>query len=91
MSEIDLDYGALTIDTCIFDANGISLEKGLFKQLDQFSGGPVKFVLANVVHYEVLAHLTKEIKEARTKVNLSTKSGEVQSGCKPPPISAIHK
>lgn len=68
MSAIDLDYGALTIDTCIFDGHGIALEKGLFKQLDQFSGSPVKLIFADVVQHELLAHLTKKIKDARDKI-----------------------
>jgi len=78
MSAIDLDYGALTIDTCIFDGHGIALEKGLFKQLDQFSGSPVKFVLADVVHHELTAHLTKKIKEAREKVTQGLRASLAQ-------------
>jgi hypothetical protein len=78
MPTIDLDYGALTIDTCIFDGHGIALEKGLLKQLDQFSGSPVKLVLADIVHHELLAHLTKKIKEARDKVSQGLRASLAQ-------------
>ncbi|WP_292995217.1 PIN domain-containing protein [Nitrosomonas sp.] len=78
MSAIDLDYGALTIDTCIFDNHGITLEKGLFKQLDQFSGSPVKLVFADVIYHELLAHLTKKTKEARDKVTQGLRASLAQ-------------
>jgi len=35
-----MDYGAITIDTSIFDQKGLNLESGLLKTLDQFNGKP---------------------------------------------------
>lgn len=81
MATIDLDYGAFTVDTCVFDGHGIALEKGLLKQLDQFSQSPVKFVIADIVHHELKSHLSRKIKEAREKVTHALRASLAQQLC----------
>jgi len=69
MPEFEIDYGALTIDTCIFISHGLAIEKGLFRQLDQFSESIVKLVMSDIVHRELQKHLTEKTKDARAKVS----------------------
>lgn len=78
MSIIELDYSAITIDTSIFDNNGIALEKGLLNQLDQFKSGPVQVLISEVIDNEVTAHLSEKIKEARAKINQALRAAENQ-------------
>lgn len=78
MSIIELDYSAITIDTSIFDNNGIALEKGLLNQLDQFKGGPVQVLISEIVDNEITAHLSEKIKEARGKINQALRAAENQ-------------
>jgi hypothetical protein len=35
-----MDYGAITLDTSIFDQKGLKLESGILKMLEQFNGKP---------------------------------------------------
>ena len=78
MPIIEIDYGAITIDTSIFDNNGIALERGLLNQLDQFNGGPVKVLISEIVDGEVAAHLSEKIKEARAKIDQALRAAENQ-------------
>jgi len=78
LSDIDLDYDAITIDTCIFDNNGIALERGLLKQLDQFKESPVQVLISEVIDNEVLLHLTDKVKGSRAKINQALRSAENQ-------------
>jgi hypothetical protein len=63
-----MDYGAITIDTSIFDEKGLNLESGILKTLEQFNGKPSYLVLSEIVVREVHAHLEKKAKEARASV-----------------------
>jgi PIN domain len=65
---VELDYGAICLDTCMFEQQGLALEKGYLAQLEQFVDTPVKVLQAEIVHFELEAHLTERIKEARLKV-----------------------
>jgi hypothetical protein len=58
----ELEYDAILIDTSIFDANGLRLEKGLLGKLTQFKRSPVEFLLPDVIFGELKAHLEQKIK-----------------------------
>lgn len=60
-----MDYGAISLDTSIFDEKGLKLESGILKTLEQFKGKPSHLVLSEIVVREVHTHLTKKAKEAR--------------------------
>ncbi|WP_433861086.1 PIN domain-containing protein [Pseudomonas thivervalensis] len=64
--EEDFKYDAILLDTSIFDANGLRLEKGLLSKLSQFKKSPVQILLPDVIRGEVKAHLAKKIKESRS-------------------------
>jgi hypothetical protein len=70
---LELDYGALCLDTSVFDGHQLALEKGWLAQLDQFAESLVKFVQSEIVHFEVESHLAKKIKEARANIEQALK------------------
>lgn len=55
---------ALTIDTSIFEKNGLALESGLLAQLEQFRVSEFELVIANTVANEVKRHLAKNATDA---------------------------
>lgn len=67
------EFGAISLDTSIFEAQGLKLESGLLKQLDQFLDSSTKLILSEVVKEEVLSHLTKKTKEAQKEIDKSLK------------------
>ncbi|MDO3722243.1 PIN domain-containing protein [Marinobacter sp. chi1] len=82
-----MDYGAITIDTSIFDEKGLALESGILKTLEQFKGRPLHLVLSEMVVREVHGHLKKKAGDAREQVlkalrdskkHLSASEGEVE-------------
>lgn len=60
-----MDYGAITIDTSIFDEKGLNLESGILKTLEQFNGKPSHLVMSEIIIKEVHAHLKKKARDAR--------------------------
>ncbi|OYQ40915.1 hypothetical protein CHU94_07250 [Rhodoferax sp. TH121] len=70
MSE-EMKYGALLIDTSIFDGNGLRLEKGLLGKLTQFKRSPVAFLMPDVICGEVKTHLEQKIRASRSALEKS--------------------
>ena len=65
MSEEEKEYGAILVDTSIFDGNGLRLEKGLLGKLTQFKKSPIEFILPDVISNEIKSHLENKIKVSR--------------------------
>jgi len=63
------NYDAILIDTSIFDANGLRLDKGILGKLTQFSKSPITYLFPDVIKYEVQSHLEKKIKDVKTSLN----------------------
>ncbi|WP_153116829.1 PIN domain-containing protein [Rhodocyclus tenuis] len=63
-----MKYGAITLDTSIFDQQGLKLDRGLLKTLEQFNGKPIGLVLSEVVLREVHKHLSKKVGETRAQI-----------------------
>lgn len=57
-----MKYGAITLDTSIFDQHGLKLDRGLLKALEQFNGKPIGLVLSEIVFRELHKHLKQESK-----------------------------
>jgi hypothetical protein len=53
------EVGAISLDTSIFHRNGLRLETGLLRRLEQFKGSGRRFVLTDIVQRELLKHLHK--------------------------------
>ncbi len=64
-------FGAITLDTSIFDAQGLKLESGLLKQLEQFRYSSTKLIISEIVKEEILSHLTAKTKEAKREIEKS--------------------
>ncbi|MCC0090826.1 PIN domain-containing protein [Aeromonas veronii] len=65
MSDDEIEYGAILVDTSIFDGNGLKLEKGLLGKLSQFKKSPIEYILPDVVKNEVQRHLESKISALR--------------------------
>lgn len=71
-----MDYGAITIDTSIFDQKGLNLESGLLKTLEQFNGKPHPLILSEIVVREVHNHLVKRASEVRGQVQKALRASK---------------
>ncbi len=71
MSEEAKEYDALLIDTSIYDANGLRLEKGLLGKLHLFEKSPIELLMPDVIKNEVQSHLEKMIKVSRSALEKS--------------------
>lgn len=72
--EVVGDYAALTIDTCLFDSNGLLLDRGLLRQLHQFQESPVDLVICDIVHSELESHLKQKAVDAKSKIAAALKA-----------------
>jgi hypothetical protein len=72
-----MDYGAITIDTSIFDQKGLNLESGLLKTLDQFNGKPSPLILSEIVIREIHAHLVKKTSDVRGQVQKALRASKL--------------
>jgi hypothetical protein len=67
-SDENEEYGAILVDTSIFDAHGLKLEKGLLGKLRQFKDSEIDYLLPDVIKGEVKSHLEKKVKSARASL-----------------------
>lgn len=71
------EYGAISIDTSIFDGNGLRIESGLFKKLEQFRPSEVDVVLSDIVYQEVETHLKKRVSDTKSALEKALKNSGV--------------
>lgn len=81
MVETDKRYSALTIDTSIFEKNGLKLNKGLLAQLHQFKDNQINLVLSDIVYLELKSHLNKKEKETKSKIELALNDASDYLNC----------
>lgn len=81
MIKTDKHYSALTIDTSIFDGNGLKLKTGLLAKLHQFKDNPINLVLSDIVHLELKSHLSKKEEETKSKINSALKNASDYLNC----------
>lgn len=67
-SNEDKEYGAILVDTCIFDKNGLRLDKGLLGKLSQFKDSEIHYLLPDVIKSEVKNHLDSKVKSSRASL-----------------------
>ncbi len=53
MDNIELDFGALSIDNCILKSEGYKFHEGLLAQISQFHSSPVKVVQTDIYSGQV--------------------------------------
>jgi PIN domain len=66
MTDEEMKYDAILVDTSIFDGNGLRLEKGLLSKLSQFKKSPIDLLFPDVIKKEIQSHLHNKIKIARS-------------------------
>lgn len=66
MDDVEEKYGAILVDTSIFDGHALKLEKGLLGKLAQFKKSPIEYLLPDVIKSEVKSHLESKIKVSRS-------------------------
>jgi hypothetical protein len=84
-------FRAITLDTSIFDAQGLRLESGLLKQLEQFRDSSTKLILSEVVREETLSHLIEKARDAQKEVEKSLKQAKEHWRVKDQKIEVIKK
>jgi len=72
------EFGAITLDTSIFDAQGLRLESGLLKQLEQFQDSSTRLILSEIVKEETLSHLMEKARDAQKEIEKSLKQAREQ-------------
>ena len=65
MDKVDKEYGAILVDTSIFDCHALKLEKGLLGKITQFKKSPIEYLFPDVIKNEVKSHLESKIKVSR--------------------------
>lgn len=70
------EYEAILVDTSIFDANGLKLEKGLLGRLKQFKDSNIDYILPDVIKGEVRSHLEKKVKTSRASLEKAINDAE---------------
>ena len=63
-----MEYGAITLDTSVFEQQGLKLESGILLTLEQFHSKPVNLVFSEIIIKEVYTHLRKKANESRRQV-----------------------
>lgn len=78
MEDIELDFGAITIDNSILKSEGYKFYVGLLNQMVQFSDSPVRVIQSDIVHNEAKKHIANEIKNSRVAVEQALRSASKQ-------------
>lgn len=68
ISDIELDFGAITIDTNILKKWGYQFDRGILNQMAQFLNGSVRVIQTDIVHQEAKRHITDEVNKSRIAI-----------------------
>uniref|UniRef100_C6E4X9 DUF4935 domain-containing protein n=1 Tax=Geobacter sp. (strain M21) TaxID=443144 RepID=C6E4X9_GEOSM len=71
---LDINYDAITIDSCILKGEGYKFDEGLLALLDQFKDSSIQLVQSDIVHNEGKNHIAESIKNARAEIAKLLKS-----------------
>ena len=88
MEEIDLDFGAISIDNATLKGEGYKFYEGLLAQMRQFKESPVKVIQTDVVHNEAIKHIGQEISKTRSSIEQSLRSANKQLKINPDVIDS---
>lgn len=78
MEDIELDFGAITIDNATFKGEGYRFYEGLLAQMRQFKESPVQVLQTDIVHNEALKHIGLEISRTRVSIEQALRSANKQ-------------
>lgn len=78
MDEIELDFGAITIDNATYKGEGYRFYEGLLAQMRQFKESPVRVLQTDIVHNEAINHIGQEISKTRSSIEQALRSANKQ-------------
>lgn len=78
MDEIELDFGAITLDNATYKGEGYRFYEGLLAQMRQFKESPVKVLQTDIVHNEAINHIGQEISKTRSSIEQALRSANKQ-------------
>lgn len=84
--DIELDYGAITIDNASLKGEGYRFYEGILKQMRQFKDSPVQVIQTDIVHNEAIKHIGQEISNTRSSIEKALRSANKQLKIKPTQI-----
>lgn len=73
---IELDFGAITIDNATFKGEGYRFYEGMLAQMRQFKESPVQVLQTDIVHNEAINHIGQEILKTRTLIDQALRSAD---------------
>jgi hypothetical protein len=91
MEDIELDYGAITIDNASLKGEGYRFYEGILKQMRQFKDSPVQVIQTDIVHNEAVKHIGQEINRTRASINSALRSATKQLKIDEPLIDKAKK
>lgn len=91
MDEIELDFGAITIDNATYKGEGYRFYEGLLAQMRQFKESPVKVLQTDIVHNEAINHIGQEISKTRSSIEQALRSANKQLKINPEVIESARK
>ncbi|MBU2875138.1 PIN domain-containing protein [Marinobacter salexigens] len=78
MEDIELDFGAITIDNATFKGEGYRFYEGLLAQMRQFKESPVQVLQTDIVHNEAIKHIGQDVSRTRSSVEQALRSANKQ-------------
>jgi hypothetical protein len=78
MEEIELNFGAISIDNAILKGEGYRFYEGLLAQMRQFKESPVQVIQTDIVHNEATKHIGYDISKTRSSITQALKSASKQ-------------
>ncbi len=79
--ENTFEYNAIIVDTSVFMANGLRLNRGSLQKLRQFSKSPVDFLMPDVIRGELEQHLEEKINSAMQSLKKGIKDANDCLSC----------
>ncbi len=64
---------AISVDTAVFDKYGCNLDSAVLKKMDQFTAGPIRVLLSEIVINEVKSHIARDAEESQRKLKKAIK------------------
>lgn len=78
MEDIELNFGAISIDNATLKSEGYRLYEGLLAQMRQFKESPVQVIQTDIVHNEAIKHISQEVSKTRSSIAQALRSANKQ-------------
>jgi cold shock CspA family protein len=78
MDEIELNFGAISIDNATLKEEGYKFYEGFLAQMRQFKESPVQVIQTDIVHNEAIKHIGQEVSKTRSSITQALRSANKQ-------------